>query len=130
MTKPLPPPHLVAAVAVGGALGAVARWGLSEMFPADPDEFPLTTFAINVTGSFILALLPAIAVIHRSAILTAGVGTGVLGGFTTLSSYSEETRALFDAGRPGVAVAYSLGTLAACLLAVALASHWAARAET
>lgn len=126
MTRGAPEPRLVVAVAVGGAVGALARWGLTDAFPSDPDAFPWTTFAINVVGSFALALLPALAVVRRRPMLTVGIGTGVLGGFTTLSSYSEESRALLDHGETGTAALYLVGTLAACLVAVAVASHWSA----
>lgn len=119
-----PAPRLVAAVAVGGALGALARWGLTSAFPSDADAFPWATFAVNVVGSFALALLPAFAVVRRRRGLAVALGPGVLGGFTTLSAYSEQTRALLDAGRVGVAGAYLVGTLAACLVAVAIADHW------
>lgn len=119
-------PRLLAAVAAGGAAGALARWGLTEVFPADADAFPWVTFAINVVGSFALALLPALAVVRRSPTLAAALGPGVLGGFTTLSAYSEQARALLDAGRTGLAGLYLLGTLTACLAAVALASRWRA----
>jgi CrcB protein len=122
-------PRLVAAVAVGGALGALARWGLTEVFPAQSDEFPWAVFAINVAGSFVLALLPAFAVVRRRRDLAVALGPGVLGGFTTLSAYSEQSRALLDAGRTGVAAMYLLGTLAACLVAVALAGRWSSPAE-
>lgn len=117
-------PRLLAAVAVGGALGALARWGLSEAFPSDADAFPWTTFAINMTGSFLLALLPTSALVRRRRDLAVGLGPGVLGGFTTLSAYSEQARALLAADRAAVALAYLLGTLAACLVAVAVADHW------
>lgn len=124
MTGGAPAPRLLAAVAVGGALGALARWGLTEIFPADADAFPWATFAINVVGSFALALLPAWALVHRRRWLTVGLGPGVLGGFTTLSAYSEQTRALLDHGRTGTASLYLVGTLGACLVAVAVADHW------
>ena len=122
-------PRLLAAVAVGGAAGALARWGLTEAFPSEADAFPWATFAINVAGSFALALLPALAAVRRSRTLAVGLGPGLLGGFTTLSAYSEQTRALLDAGRTGVAGLYLLGTLAACLAAVAVADHWSTLAQ-
>ena len=62
---PAPAPRLLAAVAIGGALGALARWGLGESFP-EASGFPWTTFAINVVGSFALALLPAFAAVRRN----------------------------------------------------------------
>ncbi|MCW2790938.1 MAG: hypothetical protein JWO76_36 [Nocardioides sp.] len=119
---PAPPPRLVAAVAVGGACGALVRWWFGEVAP-DGSGFPWTTFAINLSGSFVLAALPALAVVRRSRLLTVGLGTGVLGGYTTLSTYSEQTRALLADGHVAVAATYLLGTLAACLVAVALAQH-------
>lgn len=116
-------PRLLAVVAAGGAVGALARWGLTEAFPAEADAFPWATFAVNVAGSFLLALLPALAAVRRSRTLAVALGPGVLGGFTTLSAYSEQARALLDAGRVGLASTYLVGTLAACLVAVSVVSH-------
>ena len=110
-------------VALGGALGASARYGLDVAVP-DTSGFLWTTFAINVTGSFLLALLPAFAVVRGNPYLPPLLGTGVLGGFTTLSTYSEQTRALLDAGAVATAMLYAAGTLAACLCAVALADRF------
>lgn len=124
MTAAVPSPRLVAAVAVGGAVGAAARWGLTDVFPADADAFPWATFAINVVGSFVLALLPAVDRVGRNRALAVGLGPGLLGGFTTLSTYSEQSRALLDAGRTGLAATYLVGTLAACLIAVLVADRW------
>ena len=121
-------PRLVGAVAVGGALGAVLRYTLGEI-AGDGSGFPWTTFAINVTGAFLLALLPAFAVVRRSRLLAAALGPGLLGGYTTLSATSEQGRGLIDQGRPGLAAAYLLSTLAACLVAVAVASRWSRVAE-
>lgn len=90
----------------------------------DGSGFPWTTFGINVVGSFALALLPALAVVRRSRVLVVGLGTGVLGGFTTLSATSEQSRALIAEGRGALAAAYLLATLTACLGAVVLAHHW------
>lgn len=126
--SPAPPPRLVAAVALGGALGALLRWYLGVVVPDGPG-FPWTTFAINVSGSFALAALPALPAVRRSRLLAVGLGTGVLGGYTTLSACAEQTRALLDAGHVAAAAAYLLGTLAAALVAVALADHLSTLAE-
>jgi fluoride exporter len=130
----VPAPHplratLLLAVAIGGAVGACARWWLGTSFPASGATFPWTTFAINLSGSVLLALLPAVAAVRRHPVLPAVLGTGVLGGFTTLSAYSEETRVLLAAGHTGLASAYVLGTLAACLLGVAVAERLSTPAE-
>ena len=129
MTVSSPTPRLLLVVAVGGALGALARWGLTEVFPADADDFPWATFAINVVGSFLLALLPAAAPIRRRRSLAVALGPGVLGGFTTLSAYSEQSRALLDAGRTGLAATYVVATLTACLAAVLTADRWSTARE-
>jgi fluoride exporter len=118
-------------VAVGGALGAVLRWWLGELLPDDAG-FPWTTFAINVSGAGLLAALPALAVVRRRPELAAALGPGLLGGYTTLSAYSEQTRALLADDRVATGGTYALGTLAACLVVVAVVSRLttpSARAE-
>lgn len=119
------------AVAVGGAVGAMLRHTLT-LGGGDATGFPWTTFGINVGGAFLLGLLPAAAWVRRHPLLPPLLGTGVLGGFTTLSAWSEQTRALVHAGETVAAGAYAVGTVAACLAAVALADRFstpASRAE-
>ena len=123
-----PSPRVLLAVALGGAVGAVLRWGLGEAFP-DSSGFPWTTFTINVSGSCALALLPAVASVRARPALVAGLGPGLLGGFTTLSAYAEQGRALWAEGEGPLAAAYLGGTLLACLLAVALASRLTTAAQ-
>ena len=115
------------AVALGGAVGALLRWSLGELVP-DGTGFPWTTFGINLTGSIALAALPALGAVRHRPWLAAGLGPGLLGGYTTLSSYAEETRVLLADGQTGTALAYLLGTLAACLVAVNLVGHLYPRA--
>jgi CrcB protein len=110
------------AVALGGALGALLRWTLGDLVP-DGAGFPWTTFAVNVTGSLLLAALPVSGAVRHRPALAAGLGPGLLGGYTTLSAYSEQTRALLANGQGATALLYLLGTLAACLVAVAAVSH-------
>ena len=127
MTRRPPLPVLLAVVALGGALGASARWLLTDRLPVEPAVFPWTTFAINVSGSLLLALLPVAAVVRRHPLLPPLLGSGVLGGFTTLSAYSEEARVLLADGHRALAATYVLGTLLACLVAVALADRLSTR---
>jgi fluoride exporter len=128
VTRPAPPATTLVAVALGGAVGGLLRWGAGELTP-DPNAFPWTTLAINVVGSLLLALLPAVTVVRRSPTLAAGLGPGVLGGFTTLSAYADQARGLVGDGRAVAAVAYLLVTLIACLAAVVLARRWTSPGE-
>ena len=114
-------------VAAGGALGAVLRASLGLAFPTAADGFPWTTFAINVSGSLLLALLGAVPVLRRHDLMRPFLGAGLLGGFTTLSTTSEEARLLVDGGDPVLAGGYLLGTLAACLAGVHLARAYERR---
>ena len=77
------------AVAVGGVLGTGARWGVATLLPnATPGTLGISTVIVNVVGSFVLGLLVA-AVWPRPGVpfwLKAGLGTGILGSFTTFSA--------------------------------------------
>ena len=128
MTSARPPlASALAVVAMGGAAGALLRFGLATLFPDAPEAFPWTIFTVNVTGCFMLALLPGLAVVRRSPLLPPLLGAGVLGGFTTLSTYTEQARVLVATGHRGMAATYVVGTLAACLVAVAVAARWTGR---
>lgn len=116
--KPLRPAAL-AAVALGGAVGALGRYAVGRGVPVEPGSFPWSTFVINVVGTTLLALLLTRAAVRRHPLALPALGTGVLGGFTTLSLYAEETRALLAGGHVALAAAYAVGTLLACLAAVA-----------
>ena len=115
-----PVPAGVVVAGLGGALGALARWWLTLAFPTAGHAFPWTTFAINVSGSALLAGLPLLTATRRTPLVGVFLGTGVLGGFTTMSAASVETFGLLDRGEVVLATAYALGTLAAALAAVAL----------
>lgn len=121
-------PRLVAAVAVGGAVGSLGRWGLGALLP-DGDGFPWTTLAVNVVGCFLLALLPAVDAVRRRPWLAVGLGAGVLGGFTTLSTYAGQGRALLAGGEQWLALAYVAGTLLACVAAVHVAHRFSSPVE-
>jgi CrcB protein len=112
----------VAYVAAGGALGSGLRYAVgvwsSQRFSHD---FPWHTFAVNVTGSFLLGALLSYSV-DRSGWghwqLFAGVG--LLGGFTTFSTFSYETLRLMQGGMTGAAVANAAGSLTVGLIAAGL----------
>ena len=103
-------------VALAGATGSVLRWRLGVAFGARPS----TTLAINATGSYALALLMSGPWTSRfdPALLTA-LGTGLLGAYTTFSTFSHETMDLVREGRLPAALGYVTATLAAGLLAAA-----------
>ncbi|NYG54637.1 CrcB family protein [Nocardioides perillae] len=127
---PAPLAVAVVVVALGGAVGSALRWGLAEAVPdpaAAAGGFPWTTAATNVVGSVLLALLPAAPAVRARPLLALALGTGVLGGFTTLSLAAEQARALLAAGAVATALAYVVLTAAVALAAVVLADRWAAR---
>jgi CrcB protein len=104
-------------VMLGGALGSAARWALGLWLGASPSGWPWATFAVNILGAFAIALLaawPSFALSSRPE-LRLLVVTGVLGGFTTYSSFNQETLAALVAGEPGRAIAYASATFAGCL---------------
>lgn len=113
----------MALVGLGGAVGASARHLVTRLFEDPAGVFPWATFAINVTGSFALAMLAALTVVRHRQWMAPLLGTGVLGGFTTLSAYTEQARAL-AAESTLLSAVYLLGTLAACLVGVLVASSF------
>ncbi|GAB7102172.1 hypothetical protein JCM4814A_04860 [Streptomyces phaeofaciens JCM 4814] len=115
---------VVAVVAVGGAIGAAARYAAALWWPTPAGGFPWTTFWVNVVGCavigvFLVVITEAVAA-HR--LVRPFFGTGVLGGFTTFSTYAVDIQRLADAGRTAAALAYLTVTLCAALAAVALAA--------
>ena len=106
-------------MAVAGALGALARYGIARA--AGTRDFPWPTLAINVAGCFALGLLAALVVRDRVSDTTAVVlGTGFLGAFTTFSTFGVETWTLLRTDRPGAAVAYVLASVLAGVGAAAI----------
>ena len=113
-------PMVLVAIALGGGLGAVARFGIGERWPVLPGRFPWSTFMINVAGCFLIGILmfliTEVWVAHR--LLRPFLGIGFLGGFTTFSTYSLEIRRLLESGDMAVAFGYLGGTVMAALAAV------------
>jgi fluoride exporter len=109
-------------VAGGGALGSLLRFGVGRMFPASQGGIPWSTLAINVTGSLALGALAGFSLARPDAspTLRAFVGVGLLGGFTTFSTFSLETISLFHAGAPLRAVAYVTLSVVASVGAAAI----------
>ncbi|MED7949857.1 fluoride efflux transporter CrcB [Kitasatospora sp. NPDC058201] len=110
----------VAVVAVGGALGAAARYGAGLLWPTGTAAFPWTTLLVNVAGCAVIGVFLVVVTEGRPAhpLLRPFFGTGVLGGFTTFSTYAVDIRGLLEEGRPGLGLAYLGGTPVAALVAV------------
>jgi fluoride exporter len=107
-------------VALAGAGGAAARYGLDLAFRRDPHDLPWVTFAINVGGSLVLGLVVAILDAHPHPTIRPAITIGFLGAFTTFSTLSLETYRLLDRGHLTLAGVYSLGSLVLGLAAVML----------
>jgi CrcB protein len=107
-------------IALGGALGSLARWGVGEAFTAGVGRFPWATFVVNVTGSLALGVLMVLVVDAwpPSRYVRPFAGVGVLGGYTTFSTYLLDTRNLIDADRGPLAMVYLFGSLAVGVTAV------------
>ncbi|WP_234390839.1 fluoride efflux transporter CrcB [Nocardia suismassiliense] len=114
---------ILAVIAVGGALGSSARYGLTLAWPTPPGGFPWAVFTINVVGSFLLGVLMVVVTEIRPAhpLVRPFLGVGVLGGFTTFSTYANDIHGLLDLHAVIVAAAYLLATLVVALTAAALA---------
>lgn len=108
----------VVAIGVGGALGSVARFGLSTgVYALLGRNFPYGTFVVNVLGCLAMGILFVLFTewLTDSNVLRAGVLIGVLGGFTTFSSFSIETYTLVEQGEVAKAGLYVLGSLVLCI---------------
>jgi CrcB protein len=104
-------PIAVALVAAGGAIGATARWLVGTLLKAEQATWPWATLCVNIFGCTMIGV--AARYIERGSQQWDFVVTGVLGGFTTMSSFAVELNALVDAGRPGLAFGYGITTVVA-----------------
>ncbi|GAA2059123.1 MULTISPECIES: fluoride efflux transporter FluC [Streptomyces] len=121
-----PSPTVVLAVALGGGLGATARYGATRLWDVPVETgFPWTILAVNTLGCALIGALMVITEERGHRLARPFLGTGVLGGFTTFSAYAGGARTLTDAGRVGPALGYLVLTLAAAMAAV-----WAGTAAT
>ena len=134
---------VLAVIAAGGGIGGVARYEAGQFWPTAPGGFPWATFTVNVLGCLLIGVLmvlitevracdafparpdrPGAGVPQDTEVWAAHrlarpfLGVGVLGGFTTFSTYTAETRALLRPGTVPLAFAYLAGTLLTAMLAV------------
>ncbi|WP_432993853.1 fluoride efflux transporter FluC [Dactylosporangium sp. CA-233914] len=117
--RPSPLPVL-AAISAGGGIGALSRYGIGLLWPHPRGGFPWSTFLINVTGCLLIGVLMVIVtdVAPERRLLRPFAGVGILGGYTTFSTYAVEIHQTASAGSPWTALAYLAVTVICALLAV------------
>lgn len=116
---------VIVGVALGGALGASARYGLDRLIEQRSSAvYPWSTFTINVTGCFLIGLVSAALVDrhHLPAWLRIGLVVGVVGGYTTFSTFAQEALDLNDIHHAGVALAYVVASVGIGMAAVYVGS--------
>ena len=112
------------AVAIGGALGSMARYALSAwVFDVSSHKFPYATLTVNVIGSFVMGIL--FVIIVEKAALPAEMRSllmiGFLGAFTTFSAFSLDALGLWQNGHVFLSLVYMLATVVLCLVAISSA---------
>lgn len=107
-------------VGIGGSIGAMMRYGVGQMLPRSSYAFPWATFAVNVIGSYLLGLVlfgsMQKQIMGQDALTMFSVG--LLGAFTTMSTFSYESLALFDKQQYGLVALHIIGTVLLTLMAV------------
>ncbi|WP_329080327.1 MULTISPECIES: fluoride efflux transporter FluC [unclassified Streptosporangium] len=119
---------VLAVIAAGGAIGTGARYGAALLWPTGAGSFPWTTLGVNVAGCLLIGvLLVALTEAWTApAWMRPFLATGVLGGFTTFSTYCLDIERLVSGGRIGLALGYLAATVVAALAAVT-AGTWTTR---
>jgi CrcB protein len=114
----------LAAVFVGGAIGTLARAGLATLAASEPGRWPWPTFIVNIVGAFLLGYF-ATRLLERlpvSSYRRPLLGTGLCGGLTTFSTMQVETVRMLERHHYGLAIGYTVASIAAGLLAVYVAT--------
>ena len=111
--------RVLLAVALGGAVGALGRYAATLVFPTATGSLAWTVLLVNVTGCALLGVLTGLIATDRlrHPLARPFLGIGVLGGFTTFSTFALDTRSQADAGDLPGALAYVGLTVVACLAA-------------
>jgi fluoride exporter len=114
----------LAAIFVGGVLGALARVALVSAFPAAPGAWPWATFAANLSGAFLLAYFATRLQerLPQSTYRRPLLGTGFCGAYTTFSTMQVELLRMLDRDHYGLAVGYAAASIAAGLVAISVAT--------
>ena len=102
-------------VGVAGAVGALARYAIG--LSLDQSRFPWATMGINLTGAFLLGFFLAVALGHLPVSVMTPIAVGLIGGFTTFSTFAWEAFTMSRTGRPGPAAIYVAVSVMGGLLA-------------
>ncbi|OAA23390.1 CrcB protein [Frankia sp. EI5c] len=127
------PARLLAVIAAGGSAGASLRYAAALLWPTPAGTFPWTTLGVNVVGCAAIGVLMVLITVGRGVhpLARPFLGVGLLGGFTTFSTYAVDARGLAAAGRAPLALAYLaltvLGALAGVSAAVTVTRRITAR---
>lgn len=111
---------VLAVIAAGGTIGATARYLIGLGWPAPPGGFPWATLVINIAGCALIGVLMVLVtdVWTRQRLLRPFLGTGILGGLTTFSTYTLDIQHLVTTGHPDTALLYLASTATGALIAV------------
>ncbi|MBA0124345.1 fluoride efflux transporter CrcB [Haloechinothrix sp. YIM 98757] len=111
---------VLVAVGLGGAAGTGARYAVAVGMPHPAGGFPFATLLVNVVGCFLIGMLVVVIAetVASHRLVRPFLGVGVLGGFTTFSTYTVDTAELVMAERAGTALVYLASTVLAALAAV------------
>jgi CrcB protein len=114
----------LAAVFVGGAVGTLARAGFEALATPDPGLWPWPTFIVNIVGAFLLGYFVTrlLERLPTSSYRRPLLGTGLCGGLTTFSTMQVETIKMLDHRHYGLAIGYTVASVAAGLVAVYVAT--------
>ncbi|MCV2446783.1 fluoride efflux transporter CrcB [Paracoccus sp. DMF] len=110
--------HTFLQVALGGALGSMARYGVN-ILAGRVTGLPLGTLTVNIAGCFAMGLLASVLALRGGQHLAPLLLTGVLGGFTTFSAFSLDALTLWQRGAAGLALGYVAASVLLSLAAVA-----------
>jgi CrcB protein len=110
-------PDVVFVIALGGALGAPARYEVAQWIRVTPDGFPWATFWTNISGAFVLGFFLTLVIerLRPTRYLRPFFAVGFLGSYTTFSTLAVETVLLCKEGHVAMGVGYTLVSVAAGL---------------
>jgi CrcB protein len=111
---------VLAVISAGGALGALVRWAVTQAWPSVRTGFPSSVLLVNATGCVLIGVLMVLVneVWSGQRLLRPFLGVGVLGGYTTFSTYAVDVVRLVDSGAAAAALGYLVATPLAALVSV------------